>query len=110
MDQITRIGIDLAKKVFHVTAVDADGAVVERKRLRRGGCSRIFTAAEGLRGGDGGLRQRSSLGASGARLGHRPVLMNPHFVVPYVSSNKNDVNDADAIAEASSRPACGLWA
>ena len=42
------------------------------------------------------------------RLGHRPVLMNSHFVVPYVSSNKNDVNDADAIAEASGRlAACG---
>lgn len=38
------------------------------------------------------------------RLGHRAVLMNPRFVVPYVSSNMNDVNDADAIAEASSRP------
>ena len=37
MDKVTRVGIDLAKKVFHVTAVDADGAVLERKRLRRAG-------------------------------------------------------------------------
>ena len=38
------------------------------------------------------------------RLGHRPVLMSPQFVAPYVKSNKNDVNDADGIAEASTRP------
>ena len=37
MDKVARVGIDLAKKVFHVTAVDAAGAVLERKRLRRAG-------------------------------------------------------------------------
>ena len=37
MKKVSRVGIDLAKKVFHVTVVDAEGAVVERKRLRRPG-------------------------------------------------------------------------
>ena len=37
MDKVTRVGIDLAKRVFHVTAVDADGAVLERRKLRRAG-------------------------------------------------------------------------
>ena len=37
MENVTRVGIDLGKQVFHVTAVDAAGAVVERKRLRRAG-------------------------------------------------------------------------
>ena len=105
MDQITRIGIDLAKKVFHVTAVDADGAVVERKRLRRGGMQSYLTWLP-----KGCVVAMEACGSAhhwaclALRLGHRPVLMNPHFVVPYVSSNKNDVNEADAIAEASSRP------
>ena len=36
--------------------------------------------------------------------GHKVLLMSPQFVAPYVKSNKNDVNDADAIAEASARP------
>ena len=37
MSKVTRVGIDLAKKVFHVTAANADGEVVEHKRLRRAG-------------------------------------------------------------------------
>ena len=37
MDNVTRVGIDLAKKVFHVTAVDATGAVMVRRRFRRAG-------------------------------------------------------------------------
>ena len=37
MTNITRVGIDLAKQVFHVTATDDTGAVVERRKLRRAG-------------------------------------------------------------------------
>ena len=37
MENIARVGIDLAKKVIHVTAVDDAGAVIERKKLRRAG-------------------------------------------------------------------------
>ena len=37
MENVARVGIDLGKGVFHVTAVDAEGAVLERKRLRRAG-------------------------------------------------------------------------
>ena len=36
-------------------------------------------------------------------LGHQPALMCPQFVVPYVKSNKNDIDDADAIVDASMR-------
>ncbi|MCY4122297.1 MAG: IS110 family transposase, partial [Acidobacteria bacterium] len=43
-------------------------------------------------------------GRLAARHGHRVLLMSPQFVAPYVKSNKNDVNDADGIAEASTRP------
>ena len=106
MDKVSRVGIDLAKKVFHVTAVDAAGAVVERKRLRRAGLQSYLAllprgctvAMEAC----GGAHHWARLAA---HLGHRAVLMNAQFVVPYVKSNKNDVNDADGIAEASARPA-----
>ena len=47
MDEITRVGIDLAKKLLHVTALDATGAVVDRKRLRRAGSSRIWRSCRG---------------------------------------------------------------
>ena len=105
MENVARIGIDLAKKVFHVTAMDAGGAVVERKRLRRGGLQSYL--AQLPRGcavameACGGAHHWARLAS---RLGHRAVLMSPRFVAPYVKSNKNDVNDADGIAEASARP------
>ena len=38
------------------------------------------------------------------RLGHQVMMMSPHKVAPYTHRNKNDVNDADGITEASSRP------
>ena len=105
MKKVSRVGIDLAKKVFHVTVVDAEGAVVERKRLRRPGLQsylaclpRGCTVAMEACGG------AHHWGRLAARYGHRVSMMCPQFVVPYVKSNKNDVNDADAIAEASARP------
>ena len=41
-EKITRVGVDLAKRVFHVTAMDAEGGIVERKRLRRAGLRRTW--------------------------------------------------------------------
>ena len=105
MDNVARIGIDLGKKVFHVTAVDGGGAVLERKRLRRAGLqsylARLAPGCTVAMEACGGAHHWARLAA---RLGHRAVLMNPRFVAPYVKSNKNDVNDADGIAEASARP------
>lgn len=105
MEKVTRVGIDLAKKVFNVTAVDMDGAVLERKRLRRAGLQsylarlpRGCTVAMEACGG------AHHWGRLAARYGHRVSMMSPQFVAPYVKSNRNDVNDADAIAEASARP------
>ena len=67
MENVTRVGIDLGKQVFHVTAVDAAGAVVERKRLRPCWAAVVSEAATAwLRGGDGELRRRAPLGAAGA--------------------------------------------
>ena len=105
MDKVTRVGIDLAKKVFHVTAVDEGGTVLERKRLRRAGLqsylSMLPTGCVIAMEACGGAHHWGRLAV---RHGHRVLMMSPQFVVPYVKSNKNDVNDADAIAEASARP------
>ena len=105
MENVTRVGIDLGKQVFHVTAVDAAGAVVERKRLRRAGLQSYLrrlprgcvVAMESCGGAHHWARQA-------LWHGHEALLMSPQFVKPYVKSNKNDVADADAIAEASARP------
>lgn len=105
MNDITRVGIDLAKKIFHVTAMNEGGEVLERKRFRRAqlqsylaklpaGCVVAMEAC-------GSAHHWGRLAES---LGHRAMLMSPHKVAPYMHRNKNDANDADGIAEASSRP------
>ena len=105
MTDITRVGIDLAKKIFHVTAMDADGRILERKRFRR---ARLHSYLALLPAGRvvameacAGAHHWGRLAES---LGHRAMLMSPHKVAPYMRRNKNDANDADGIAEASSRP------
>jgi len=105
MSNVTRVAIDLAKKVFHVSAVNDAGEVVERKRLRRAGLQSYL--AQLPKGSTVAMEACGSAhhwGRLAARHGHRVLLMNPQFVSPYVKSNKNDVNDADGIAEASTRP------
>ena len=105
MDKVARVGIDLAKRVFHLTAVDADGAVVERRKLRRAGLqSYLAQLAAGCTVAMEACGGAHHWGRLAARHGHRVLLMGPRFVAPYVKGNKNDVNDADAIAEASARP------
>ncbi len=105
VNDIRRVGIDLAKKVFHVTAVDGRGEVVERKRTRRAGLQSYLTKLpEGCVVAMEACGSAHHWGRLAERLGHEVRLMSPRFVVPYVKSNKNDVNDADAIAEASTRP------
>ena len=105
MTDINRVGIDLAKTVFHVTAVDEAGAVVERKRFRRAGLHSYLTLLP-----PGCLVAMEACGSAhhwarlALHLGHKVLMMSPHKVAPYTNANKNDVNDEDGIAEASSRP------
>ena len=105
MEKVARVGIDLAKKVFHLTAVDDTGAVIERKRVRRAGLQSYLAQLP-----RGCIIAMEACGSAhhwarlAAHHGHRVRLMSPHFVAPYIKSNKNDVNDADGIAEASARP------
>ena len=55
-------------------------------------------------GGHGGLRQRSLVGSRDHRAGHETRLIPPAYVKPFVKRQKNDMTDAEAIAEAASRP------
>jgi transposase len=101
--QVVRIGLDLAKYVFEVHGVDGQGNVVIRKTLRRGSVSTFFANLPPCLVG-----MEASNGAHWARvlteLGHKVRLISPQFVAPYVKTNKNDRNDAEAICEAVGRP------
>ncbi len=101
---ITTVGIDLAKNVFHLHGVDGNGKVMLRKRMSR---RRVLEWAVnlppcriGMEACSGSNYWAQVLGAHG----HDVRLMSPQFVKPYVKSNKNDRNNAEAICEAVTRP------
>jgi transposase len=104
MGEITTIGLDLAKHVFQVHGVDADGAVVLRKQLRRGQVvsffSRLPRCLVGMEACATAHYWARELGA----LGHEVRLMPAQYVKAYVKRNKNDAADAAAICEAVVRP------
>ena len=101
---IATVGLDVAKQVFQVHAADLEGRVVLRRRLRRNQVINFFAnlpacvvGMEACCGSHYWCRRISSFG-------HTVRLMAPQFVKPYVKSNKNDANDAEAICEAVRRP------
>jgi transposase len=98
------IGIDLGKAICSVVGLDAAGAVVLRRRMRRqtvielgAGLSRCVFAMEARCGAH-------RMGRILADQGHEVRLMSPEYVRPHVKAQKNDDGDAEAIAEAASRP------
>jgi transposase len=104
VEQITTVGIDLAKRVFAVHGVDGGGRVVLRRTLRRDQVLEVMAALPrcvvGMEAGSGAHEWARQLQA----LGHTPRLMAAKFVAPYRRRGKNDGNDAEAICEAVSRP------
>ena len=104
--KIKRIGIDLAKNVFQVHGVNCHEKPVWRQRLPRDRwlqtvLEKIEPGCEiGMESCGGAHHWARQLQARG----YRVKLIAPQFVKPYVKSNKNDANDAEAICEAMSRP------
>ena len=106
MNKLSRVGIDLAKNVFQIHGVDRHDKVVWRRRLARDKwlnalLEKIDPGCEiGMEACAGAHHWARELQAEGFTV----KLIAPQFVKPYVKSNKNDANDAEAICEAMSRP------
>jgi transposase len=106
MNKLSRVGVDLAKNVFQLHGVDRAEITVWKRRLKRNnwiqvlqnkvepGCTIGMEACAGAHHWARLLQSR----------GYQVKLIAPQFVKPYVKSNKNDANDAEAICEAMSRP------
>ncbi|MDT6942346.1 IS110 family transposase [Brucella pseudogrignonensis] len=104
MGEISIIGLDLAKQVFQVHGARVDGSVVLRKKLTRGQLLAFFSklppcivAMEACATAHYWAREISEFG-------HEIRLVPPAYVKPFVKRQKNDVADAEAIAEAATRP------
>jgi transposase len=104
MGDITTIGLDLAKSVFQVHAVDAMGSVVMRKRLRRSQVLAFFAEIPPCLIGLEACATAHYWARELIALGHEARLMPPNYVKAYVKRNKHDVADAEVICEAVRRP------
>jgi transposase len=104
MSEISIVGLDLAKNVFQVHAVDASGKVVWRRQLRRGAVAKFFAELPPCAVGMEACGSAHHWGRIIGGYGHQVRLMPPSYVKPYVKRNKNDGRDAEAICEAVSRP------
>ncbi len=101
---INILGIDIAKNVFQLHGIDKAGKAVLKKRLPRikllpfiamlKPCTIVMEACSGANYWSRQFR----------KLGHEVKLISPQYVKPFVKTNKNDANDAEAICEAASRP------
>lgn len=104
MDQPITVGLDLAKSVFQVHGVDAEGRVVVRRQLRRsrvlGFFERLGPCLVGMEACSGAHHWAREL----AGFGHEVRLMPPAYVKAYVKRGKTDAADAEAICEAATRP------
>lgn len=104
MNKVSVIGLDLAKNVFQVHGVDEQGRVVVRERLKRSQVLPYFAKLPSCLVGIEACGGAHYWARELSRLGHAVKMMAPAFVKPYVKSNKNDRNDAEAICEAVQRP------
>jgi transposase len=104
MEQSTTIGLDLAKNVLQVHGVDAAGKVVVRKPLRRAEVLRFFERLPPCLVGIEACGTAHHWARELTKLGHTVRLMPPAYVNPYVKRGKTDAADAEAIAEAVTRP------
>lgn len=104
--RIVRVGVDLAKDVFQLHGVDRDGKTVWQRKLNRNEWIKVLLdkiepgCVIGMEACGGAHHWARLLQSKGFVV----KLIAPQFVKPYVKSNKNDVNDAEAICEAMSRP------
>lgn len=104
MTNITLVGIDIAKEVFQIHAVDKTGKMVLKKKVYRSDLGKtianlpVCTIVMEACGGSHHWARRFQ------QLGHQVKLISPQFVKPFVKTNKNDAHDAQAITEAASRP------
>ncbi len=101
---VTTVGLDLAKHVFQVHAVDASGEVILARAARRGQLLAFFQSLPPCLVGMEACGSAHYWARQLTALGHDARLMPPAYVKPFVRRQKNDAADAAAICEAVARP------
>jgi transposase len=102
--QVTTVGLDLAKNLFQVHGADAQGRPVLKRRLAREEVLEFFADLPPCLVGLEACAAAHYWARELRKLGHEVRLMPPQYVRPYVKTNKHDAADAEAICEAVTRP------
>lgn len=104
MEQVSTIGLDIAKQVFQAHGADASGKVVFRKKISRAKLLSFFASQPPCLVALEACPGAHHWGREITKLGHEVKLIAPSYVKPFVKRQKNDAADAEAICEAASRP------
>ena len=104
MEEVTIIGIDLAKHSFQLHGARADGSVAFRKKLSRGKLLDFLASQPRCVVAMEACASAHHWGRESTELGHDVKLIPPIYVKPFVKRQKNDAADAEAICEAALRP------
>ena len=104
MSEVTIIGIDLAKRIFHLHGANGDGSIVFRKKLTRNQLLGFMSQAPRCVIAMEACATAHGWGRDFEKLGHEVRLIPPIYVKPFVKRQKNDSADAEAIVEAALRP------
>lgn len=102
--EVVTVGLDLAKSVFQVHAIAADGAVLIRRKLRRSEVIRFFAELSPYLVGMEACASAHHWARELMAVGHEVRLMPPAYVKPYVERGETDAADVEAICEAVARP------
>jgi len=97
-------GVDIGKNIFHIVGIDEAGRPIQRVRVRRDTLLQFFARAKPAIVGMEACPGSQWLARKLNVFGHTVRIIPAQFVKPYLKSNKNDTLDAEAIAEASTRP------
>ncbi|WP_114955163.1 IS110 family transposase [Sphingosinicella terrae] len=104
MGEVTTIGLDIAKQVFHVHGADGSGAALFSRKLTRGKLLGYFATQPRCLVAMEACGSSHHWGRELQRMGHEVRLIPPAYVKPFVKRQKNDARDAEAICEAAQRP------
>ena len=104
MNEISIIGLDIAKNVFQVHGIDRSGEPVVSRQLKRGRVLAFFGKLPRCLVGMEACATSHHWAREISKLGHEVRMMPPRYVKPYLKRNKNDAADAEAICEAVQRP------
>lgn len=101
---LAAIGIDIGKDVFHLVGFGTDGTIALRRKIKRAALADTFKALPPCIVGMEACLSAHFVSRTLRALGHEPRIIPALYVKPFVKGQKNDYNDAEAVAEAALRP------